>query len=70
MFNTKRSFLKEIFVYCYFFIQKDATCEDREMQKDQAIETNIVEKLSNSTKKRKKLEDIKVNQKRNKKRER
>ena len=37
-----------------FFIEKYATREDREIKRDQAIEANTVEKLSNSERKRKK----------------
>ena len=36
-----------------FLIEKDATCENREMKKDQAMETNTVEKMSNSKEKEK-----------------
>ena len=36
-----------------FLIEKGATCENREMKKDQAMETNTIEKMSNSKEKEK-----------------
>ena len=68
--NEKTLFLKEIFLYCHhFFIEKDNTCENGEMKKGQAIETNTAGKMSNSKRERKKPQDVMVNLKSNKKRD-
>ena len=44
-----------------FFIEKDATCGNGDMKKDQAIETNTAEKMSNFKRKRKSSEAVMVN---------